>query len=206
MIEVYEDLSRDMDLMYSGIEPRLKLRERSIHELLDMSVNDRRVSEEQFYQSYRGIDQGFTFSPIFGSYETLKQRGLDKIKDKELRKEIIDFYEYYLPRAVIFIHRDDNDRERKVSELEKEFNEFYVQARGDGTPAIFKGIKDTNYFENQAILEVIRIQYGATDSKRYRINAIKRRYNSLMNHLEEEFDSRSISYTAFDSTLAIPDM
>lgn len=205
--ELYADMSRDMALIFEGIEPRLKMKEQSTDSLLKMAVSDQPVSPEQFIEQYRGVSFGFNFTPVYGSYESLSRQGLDKIKDKELRKEIIDFYEFNLPRTVDFIHERDADLELYTQEQENQFLELSVISIGDLNPFVVKQLKEiNNIFEHQVFLDLLDLHSNDAQNKRRRIESIKWRYNSLMHLLEMELDNRSVSFTRFDSTLVIPDL
>ncbi|MFN1835207.1 DUF6090 family protein [Balneola sp. MJW-20] len=203
--ELYEDLSRDMELIYSGIEPRLQSREESVEKVFQIVLSGREFSEDEFVESYLLSDRGFNFTPIFGSYETLTQKGMDKLEDKELRKLIIDFYEYYLPRAVDFIHREDAERKWYTREMESEFLERYLIDSEDNSPEINVRLKDTDILKSQALLELLDMHADDTEHKRRRLEAIKRRYYTLMDKMEAELKARNVAYVAFDPANVIPD-
>lgn len=204
--ELYSDLSQDMRLIYEGIEPRLSAKESAIDSMFQLITLNEPVSEEIFFEQYINIDYGFSFTPIFGSYETLSRQGLDKIDNQDLRKSIIDFYEYYLPRVTVFIHENEDYLFETNSIKESEFLNLLVKDYEDRTPFVGRQLIDyQNIYSNQAFLKILDLQHQDAVEKRKRLNSIIPRYEALMKKLEKELDGRNLTYTRFNLSKMNPD-
>ncbi len=203
LAEIHNDLKIDLDIIYRGIEPRLQLMERSMDSLISYLEHDEIPNPEQFVKHYREIDNGFAVTPTYGTYNTLKEKGLNNLTNEDLRRELIHFYESRLPRAVRFIHEDDEFIREQTAIFEQDYIELKRVFDGSNVQLIPSPSID-NYFNHPSFYKVLQLRYDDISGKRYRVNTLKESYFNIMKAIELELDARSVAYAKLDSTQIIP--
>ena len=198
--QIHQDLESDLNLIYRGVEPRLQRKERGIKELYKLMLQRSKPDIDAFRKAYLAMGQGFYLTPEDGSYQALKEKGLDIISNRKLRAELFDFYEKTIPRGREFIHGQDQFIKDGISELEKDLFQLELRISEEGNPYhAFVPISD-NYINHQSLYRIVEINDNDASSKRYRLNRLKSRYFKMLEILEDEMSDRNIYFVQFDST------
>ena len=82
LAQIHQDLESDLQLIYGGIEPRLQRKEKGIKELYALMLQDSSSDVDVFRSAYRAMSQWFYLTSKDGSYQSLKQKGLDIISNR----------------------------------------------------------------------------------------------------------------------------
>ncbi|MFZ9003242.1 MAG: DUF6090 family protein [Robiginitalea sp.] len=198
--EIHMDLKSDLRLIYGGIEPRLQAKEKGVKELYSLMLQEEAPADSIFLEAYRGMNRGFLLSVSNGSYQSLKSRGLDIIKNETLRNSIFNFYENIIPRTLEFIHGRDEGLHQKLADLEEEIFRFEIVQPEKGDPYHAKVPALPDYIHGQALHRILDLNDDDAGHKRYRLRGLKNHYFDLMDIMEEEMTRRAIPFIRFDST------
>ncbi len=203
--EIHSDLKSDLNLIYGGIEPRLRMRVQGSERLYNMILEERRPEDSVFLDAYRQMKMSFLLTATTESYQSLKERGLEIIQDKSLRNSLLNFYEIGLPRSHTFITAHDERIRDQTTELEEAVFVLEVRKSDQGKPVHVQIPISEDYIHHQAMHRILLLNTQDTRQKRYRLRNLKKGYYATLDILEEELTRRSLPYTPFDSTAIKPD-
>tara|TARA_R110002074_G_scaffold231282_2_gene402868 strand:- start:3410 stop:4207 length:798 start_codon:yes stop_codon:yes gene_type:complete len=199
--EIYYDLSADYKIIYEGIEPRLNLKIKGTEKIKEFMIEGAVVNDSSFINSYNNMNVGFALTQRTGAYESLKQNGLDKIRNDSIRTQLLQFYESTIPRAVQFISEYDDYIMDRVKILEDDIFNYEFSTINDGTTRQIKVLKYPDNLDHQSLHKIYKLKYRDTRSKRYRIKYLKESYNRIMRMIEKELEIRKVQFKYFDSTV-----
>ncbi|MEJ2585906.1 MAG: hypothetical protein P8Z38_13065 [Robiginitalea sp.] len=157
-------------------------------------------TDSVFVKAYEDMSFRFLLSISNASYESLKENGLDIIKNEQLRYRLFNFYESIIPRAIQFIQGNDERIQREIADLEKDLFRLEIVQPENGTPYLLKIPASPKYIHHQALHKILDLHEEDTNHKRYRLENLKKHYFKLMETMEKEMALRSIPFTRFDST------
>jgi len=203
--EIHADLKSDLGLIYQGIEPRLRMRVQGSERLYNMMLEERRPEDSVFLDAYRQMKMSFLLTATTESYQSLKERGLEIIPDKELRNYLFNFYEIGLPRSHTFITAQDERIRDRTTELEETVFQLEVRKSDQGEPVHVQVPISEDYIHHQALHRILLLNTADTRQKRYRLRNLKKQYFATLDMLEDELNKRSLAFTPFDSTNIQPD-
>ena len=204
LAQIHQDLESDLQLIYGGIEPRLQRKEKGIKELYALMLQESSSDVDVFSSAYRAMSQWFYLTSKDGSYQSLKLKGLDIISNRTLRAELFDFYEKSIPRIREFIHGRDQFIREQISEHEKDLFRLELRISEEGNPYHAFVPVSEDYINLQSLHRIVEINDNDINSKRYRLNNLKRAYFEMLEVLEEEMSDRNIYLkNALEETLIL---
>ncbi len=203
--EIHKDLKTDQRPIYSGIEPRLKYIEEGLKKMKRRLHLGDQVPLDGIGDDYVKMKTSFRLSVTTGSYDALKAKGIEIIKNDTLRLSLFYFYETQVPRALTFIHKDDESLSRDIYALENEILIYETNESENGEVWISSKLKNKGLAQSQNLYQIVDLINDSAVNKRYRLDGLKDHYTHISSLLEEELSRRSISFTPFDSTLVKPD-
>lgn len=202
LVELHNDLNRDLDALISGVEPRLALKEQAIESFYTYMTDGETPSQDIFIEYYDYIMTWFSVTISYGTYNNIKQNGIDKLENEALRKQLVAVYERNLPRLVSFIHFDDQAIRSRVELLEDDFlgigpvfGEF--EERG---VRLNKFPITENYFTHPSFYQILSLKTTDVHRKRVRLRSMKERYIQVIATLEQEMSDRSISFVPIEAS------
>jgi len=198
--EIYYELSSDSRIIYTGIEPRLNLKIEGVEIINEFMVKGRVFSDSSFMNSYYNMNINFALTQRIGAYESLKQNGLDKIRNDSIRTQLLHFYESIIPRTVKFISGYDNSIRDRVQVLEDDIFNYKFVSNADGITRQIKVLKNPDNLNHQSLHKIYNIQHRNSRSKSYRLKYLKEEYSNLMRMIEKELEIREIQFKYFDTT------
>ena len=198
--EIHKDLKSDQYFIYSAIEPRQKYAEEGLKTIKRSLHAAPKASLDSIVDGYAKMKSGFQLTTSSGSYDALKAKGLEIIQNDSLRLSLFDFYELTIPRSLLFIHGDDENRKKEVRALEDKILTYETYEEEDGRVRISSRLKDENLAYSQTMYKIVNLMQGSIQSKRYRIEGLKESYARVSLLLEKELSKRSIPFTSFDAT------
>ncbi len=192
--DIYMDLRIDMNLILGGVEPRLNNAEKGIQGLLYNIHNNRYDSTDAYFYQ---IHQRFSLTANKGAYESLKDKGIEVIKDSEMRFALFNFYEMMIPRSIHFIHGGDDVLFEKLAEIENSITVLNSEVNQEGRIWIHSQVKGKEVLQSQELKRIVRlIDYDLVE-KRVRLENLKESYIEIINSLEKELDRRGVTYKPF---------
>lgn len=203
--EIHKDLKSDQTLIFSGIEPRLKNSEKGVENMKRRLHDESMTFEDGFGSDYGRMGAYFNLTTTSGSYDALKSKGIEIIKNDSLRLSIFEFYETIIPRALTFIHGRDENILTDVNALENEILDYETEEDKNGKIRVRWHFKDPSVFRSQTMYKIVGLNSSNVFTKRYRLDKLKADYARVSLLLEEELSQRSIPFTSFDSTQVKPD-
>lgn len=205
--EIHRDLSNDQNLIYRGVEPRLKRMELGLNRIMRYMIEETAPLDSfAFYYDY--MNYSFLLTQQKGGYESLKLKGLDIIENDSLRSSLFEFYESTIPRYVYFVNGNDVGLATEVRELEKSLLSFrfeeYQNDKGEEVTVHVPYFITDDYVTHPFMHLIYKLLAEDISNKRHRLNILKDAYEELMNQVEDELDNRKVTYTKFDKTKVIP--
>lgn len=203
--EIHKDLKRDQLFIHSAIEPRQKYSEEGLETMTRSLHTKPEAFLDSIVDGYGKMKTFYQLTTTSGSYDALKDKGLEIVQNDSLRLSLFEFYETHIPRTLIFIHGDDDNLTKDVRALENEILSYETSEEEDGRIRITTRLKDENLVWSQAMHKIVDLMESSIRSKRYRLDGLKERYTRISLLLEEELIKRSIPFTPFDPTQVKPD-
>ena len=198
--EIYLDLKSDLQLIYGAIEPRLQTKEKGVKKVYSLILQKEPPADSTFLKAYRNMNHWFLLSTADASYQSLKEKGLDIVKNEPLRYGLFYLYESMIPRTKQFIHGRDEELQQQISDLEQELFRLEIVQHEEGDPHHIKVPVSPDYIHLQALHKILDLNDNDSEHKRYRLDRLKKDYFELMSIMEEEMTRRAISFISFDST------
>ena len=198
--EIYYDLSDDYEIIYEGIEPRLKIKQLGVEKIKEVMLKGESPSDSTFMSYYSAMKQGFNLTQSTGSFESLKNGGLDKIKNDSLRTKLLEFYESDIPRSTTFITERDNLIEEYTQILEADLFNYKFMTGNDSINQHVMYPKNNAFINHQSLHKIYEMLSDDTKQKNFRLKELKRRYQDIMNLIEEELKKREIHFEYLDTT------
>jgi len=118
--EIHKDLIADQYFIYSAIEPRQKYAEDGLETMTRSLHTSAMASLDSIENGYFKMKSIYQLTTTSGSYDALKEKGLEIVQNDSLRISLFEFYEFTIPRSMVFIHGGDDNRIKEVSALENE--------------------------------------------------------------------------------------
>lgn len=197
--EIYTDLSDDYRVIYVGVEPRLEYKKVGIRNIEEYLYRKEAPSDSIFIVHYQDMKRGFLLSQSTGSFESLKQSGLDKIKNDTLRTKLLEFYESTLPRSVNFITGRDKIIDERIEILEANLFNYTFKTINDSTRIHLKYPKNKEYLKHQSLHKIYEMINNDTRHKSYRIKYLKKSYTRIMKRIEKELEKRKVHFEYLDT-------
>lgn len=99
--EIRENVRVNLE-RFRGLERRLQTSDAGIHLFLEESAKPE-PDRERLARYFSEMNNGIVFTFNRGAYDSLKAGGLDRLSNRELRSELIDHFDSFLPRHDRFI-------------------------------------------------------------------------------------------------------
>lgn len=99
--EIRENVRVNLD-RFRSLERRLQTSDAGIHLFLEESAKPE-PDRERLAHYFSEMNNGIVFTFNRGAYDSLKTGGLDRLSNRELRSELIDHFDSFLPRHDRFI-------------------------------------------------------------------------------------------------------
>ncbi len=155
---------------FNYLEYRIKRKDRAIDTLLFARNGKLKLTTKELIEYHSWSRVGLELSYDKATFETLKNKGIQKIKSDTLRKEIMRFYEVFLPTRKVFINDIYNDYKPKLDKLELElveikFQEDYFKLNKDSigfsirTKYNFEKIKTQEYKQYLLVQAKNKLEY-----------------------------------------------
>lgn len=182
--QIKSDLNRAEENINNYYEPRLKRREIALEWFIENLDNLDKQPDSTIIYNFNYLFSNFYFTYDTGAYESLKMNGLSKIKNEELRRELLQSFESSFKRVKAFIEQDDDeikDKYLKVrdnffqiekSDVEGQDELILIPQKGFGVNAEFKSLL-------YRLMEV-------TSHKRRRLNGVSERISELIEIISQE--------------------
>jgi len=196
--EIYYDLSDDYEIIYSGVEPRLKLMQLGVKKIKEFMIKGEAPSDSTFLVSYRNMKRGFLLSQSTGAFESLKLGGLDKIKNDSLRTRLLEFYESDIPRSIIFISNREDFIQERIEILEADLFNFRFITINDSIKRHVIYPKNKEYINHQSLHKIYDLLSKDIRQKNYRLRGLKQGYDDVMHMIEKELEIRGIQFEYLD--------
>ncbi|SES82189.1 hypothetical protein [Thalassotalea agarivorans] len=191
LVQIQAALSNDISY-FEGIRNRLEPAFNANQTLLKHLYKKEDIDEKELLQLLDDSFIGYVFSYNKGAYEALKASGLDKVKNDDLRNQMVHFYDFTAPRTATLIQYRyrDNGREAlyrnrlALMELGPVFSEelnAYDVARTRVKP---------NVLTSPILLEYVEHANGLIMHARFRLKMIKEEAVILDNALTNELKKR----------------
>lgn len=180
--EIHNSLVNDSVLVDLFFLPRLAIKQEGIDSLMLLSYNKSHVHESVIQRQFDKIFVEFLYRFDKGPYEALKQNGLDKVTNDELRKALIDNYEQKFPAFKQFIDSYDNYYDPIIRDEFQRINKQEVISE-NGILSIEDRIKVPNVLQHASFLKVLKLQQQKADNSRNRLNSLillNREFRSLV--------------------------
>lgn len=195
LFELQTSIENDL-IQFELAKDRILRKENAIDTML-MVINNKIVLEEkQLRKSHNSVKLGILLSYDKAVFETLKNKGLQKVKSDILRKEITRFYEVQLPRYQQFIDDDYNlykplsDKADKTLKQINFYHEYY-EPRKDSTIYVFRKNYDFTKIRSKEYKEYLLVhsKYKRADWSRIKstIGYTKKVLDLLNKEIEDRY-------------------
>ena len=178
LTEIQSTLKQDLDYV-NMILPRIKRIDDNSQAALLM-LKEKEINKDELIKHIKEMYIGFVIQFNFGAYEALKSTGIDRVSNDELRSELVDFYEFKIPRLTKILSNSDNPMLRQQQhDLLWELFDFDVSdyQYQDGEFVLdIHAFKDDN-FNDQRLYQFLYITIHQAKQSIYRLGF-------LINHLE----------------------
>lgn len=148
----------DMDY-FEQISLRADQRNAAINQLIEASHAGLSDPDSALLARYWDvINLGYSFSYNASIYESLKLRGVEKIRTDSLRLRILHTYENTLPRLVRFVNEYDEGYEIDLTTaaLQASLFESVTDYKEDGSPYI-RMIPVEGFMQKKELIEILRL-------------------------------------------------
>ncbi len=125
------------------------------------------------------------FAYTIGAYETLKSKGLEKIENKKLRQEIIDLYDFKIPRTERFVTEVYSREQPSIITLKDNLFDLVKSKDVKGKLTISRDAKES-LLNNKDLLLLIRKKQWIGNHALMRLNTILSHIESLKTNIEKE--------------------
>lgn len=186
LAEIHQSMKGDRSRIDEFMMPRIETMKAALAQLMEMSGKGQPVSEAEFIRLISEARSDIFFSYGSGPYESLKNRGLGSITNKDLRAKIIDFYESFLPRFTVFIHDGDDYQFEKIEQLLNELFTYLALKNTDGEWELHPKLTVESPLNHSAFLEFLNIQVGREMNYTGRLAEIIDNYEYLISEIEAE--------------------
>ncbi|MAD96668.1 MAG: hypothetical protein CMB99_05000 [Flavobacteriaceae bacterium] len=135
--ELKTSIENDLKL-FNYLEYRIRRKDGAIDSLLLVREGKLDLKERKLRNLHGWSRVAIELSFDKATFETLKNKGIQKLKTDSLRKEIMRFYEVFLPVRKIFINDIYNEDQPKLDQVEEDlkeikFQEDYFELQTDST-------------------------------------------------------------------------
>ena len=202
--EIHQDITTDLELIYSAIEPRLEYKAIAVDSLLLLISQKPPNSEILVLQNFPKAGMSFSLTMSKGGYESLKSKGIEILRNDSLRNKIAYFYENRVPRHMIFVHENDDALDQNIDRLTTEIFNLEPNVREDGRIMLSHVPVREDLLKDQNLYLAIQIFNEDLDSKRFRIRTLKSEYLELNEVIETHLRERNISFIPFDPVNVTP--
>ncbi len=196
--EIYGDLVSDYNILYEGIEPRLERKLNSLDTIKNYMATGIMPSDSTFMLNYYRINLGFFLSQSMGGYEALKQGGINKVTNDNLRNLLFRFYETIIVRLTMFISGHDPQLEDEVQRLEEDLFNYRFKAINDST-FVHMQLPKGNIINHQSLHRIYEKLFRDALNKRNRLESLKKEYLNLISVLESELEEREMEFKKMDT-------
>ncbi len=176
--------------MIEGIIERSGTRQDGINFLLKaINTKNPTFPDSAIMAAYNKTSMGSTYTYDRSIYESLKVKGLEKIRNDSIRYMITRLYELYQPRASLFI--DDYARERGwktiISELEPLILDFVPKEDENGNYVIEKQPKE-GFLQSPELMHILSLNQEDDSHFRFRIRGIRNRLKISNEIIDSELE------------------
>jgi hypothetical protein len=114
---------------------------------------ERPLDSMRYYLDW--LQYGLYFQINKGPYESLKSLGVDRISNDSLRNQIVNYYDFVVPRNSKLIAWAQDETLEKGSELKDEIMDPYRSSIVEGEVRVYRPTPDTSILRNPQFLELL---------------------------------------------------
>jgi hypothetical protein len=191
--EIQVTLKQDLAYM-NMILTRVQTIDESSQAVLVMLKQDD-VNKTELIKRINDMSIGIVLQFNFGAYEALKSTGIERVLNDELRNELVDYYEFKIPRFTKLLSNSDNPLLRQQQQdLLWELFDFevsdYQYQEGELISSINK-FKGENY-NDQLLQKFLSITVLHAKNSIFRLGFLVDDLQDLMELLERELDELDV--------------
>ena len=195
--EMHSNLFTDLEI-FDFVIPRVEKRKKAIDTVKQILYHYPKTKSLQGIENYWNLNRQFQVSVNNGGYESLKSKGIEIVKNDSLRNAIVYFYERLAPRAINFIHGEDNLFNEDISRLEDNLFRLTIMKRNRNEEIVIQEDDITEeIILNQNFLKILKRHEADNIQKSYRINSLKEKIVGLTKAIEKELALNNINYQSY---------
>ena len=188
LIGIKNALESDLELYENVYQPRFDFKEKGLEFLKKAQYEQLILSNDTLLKYLGRMGTDIIFRNDSGPYDGLKSAGFNLIKNKNLRKDIINTYEVTLPAFERFI----NDYTKDYIQLEQKYREELLSTvvikKDDDSFDTDRKINVDYLLNHPSFLELLRIEENKYYNYVNRMGYIKRKMKELKSKIEHELD------------------
>lgn len=181
-------LKEDLDLYERVYQPRFNRKKQGLEFFKNAAFYNLQPPEDSLYRNYFRMKTDIIFRNDTGPYDALKSAGFELIKNKELRKEIINTYEVIIPGFTRFINDFNDEKVQLEQEYQKDLLSNYVVKKENGELDVYIKFKVDNLLTNSSFLSFLSIEQGKYSNYISRMEVIKKTMTNLINLIDKELN------------------
>lgn len=189
--EILAAIERDKQLIDNIYLPRIEQKRLGIEELTQMVTSTEALNREAFSESYSRMGTGINFQFDDGAYEVLKTSGFDRVTNADLRAELTNTYETFLPMYEEFIDLPFTESNQRIEGYSIDFLIPSVTRLASGETTISQKLSDSNVLTNPSFLRVLQLENELYENYRTRLETVITVLDLLKQSLSNELAKRN---------------
>ena len=181
-------LESDLRLYEKVYQPRFDRKKQGLEFLKNAAYHKLTPPEDSVRKYFGRMGTDIFFRNDIGPYDALKSAGFELIKNKELRKQIINTYEVSLPAYTRFINDFTDHQLPLEQEFKKGLIQNYVAKKQDGTFDVWYRINVKSLLTNPSFLNLIAIEQNKYENYTNRMRSVKRIMNELIKEIDKKLE------------------
>jgi len=178
--QIITSLKQSRETIDYAYLPRINQKEEAIANLLELSATNGDVTDEVLIRDIARMRTDFFFRYDSGAYEALKSSGIEKLSDPQLRTELINFYDAFLPTWKGFIDEVDDRNEPLLMERRFELLSPKAVESENGSHEMYPTIIVDDVLHHVAFLESVALEREKARNQRNRLNVVIQRYDEMI--------------------------
>lgn len=189
---IKSSLNGDLNLYEDIYQKRFDRKKRGIDFLIKASYESLKIPDDTLMRYFRNMGTDIYFRLDNGPYDALKSSGFELIRNKKLRKEIINTYEVVLPAYAEFINGNNDDYTRIEQEYRKELLTIKIVKNDNSEYWSLDVFKVSNLLQNPSFLELLDIEISKYYNYINRMKSVKQIMKSLIEKIDQELQKSSL--------------